>query len=97
MHNGKKVSSPDPSSVELALQLRAHSCALPFLSCVRQFMIVAITDDMIGHKLGEFAHTRKDFSFRSVHRLLAHIIGGPHSGGRIRALPSSLVFNESSA
>lgn len=43
-------------------------------------MIVAITDDMIGHKLGEFAHTRKDFSFRSVHRLLAHIVGGPHSG-----------------
>lgn len=25
---------------------------------------VRVTDEMVGHKLGEFAHTRKKFSYR---------------------------------
>jgi hypothetical protein len=31
-----------------------------------QFKEVKVTDEMIGHKLGQFSYTRKPFSFRSV-------------------------------
>lgn len=30
----------------------------------RHYKHVSITEDMVGHKLGEFAATRKDFTYR---------------------------------
>ncbi|CED84944.1 mitochondrial ribosome small subunit component rps19 [Phaffia rhodozyma] len=32
----------------------------------RRYLPVNVTEEMIGHKLGEFAHTRKDFTFRQT-------------------------------
>ncbi|KAL7415336.1 mitochondrial ribosome small subunit component RPS19 [Mrakia frigida] len=32
----------------------------------RKYQNVNITDEMIGYKLGEFSHTRRDFSFRQT-------------------------------
>ncbi|KAH6883787.1 mitochondrial 37S ribosomal protein RSM19 [Coprinopsis sp. MPI-PUGE-AT-0042] len=34
----------------------------------KQYVPVLITQDMVGHKLGEFAHTRKRFTFRQTKR-----------------------------
>ncbi|KAI8872365.1 ribosomal protein S19/S15 [Ramicandelaber brevisporus] len=30
----------------------------------RDYIPVRVTEDMVGHKLGEFAHTRKKFTYR---------------------------------
>ncbi|CUA75111.1 hypothetical protein RSOLAG22IIIB_01754 [Rhizoctonia solani] len=32
----------------------------------KQFLPVSVTQDMVGHKLGEFAPTRKKFTFRQT-------------------------------
>ncbi|TFK17816.1 ribosomal protein S19/S15 [Coprinopsis marcescibilis] len=32
----------------------------------KNYVPVLITQDMVGHKLGEFAHTKKTFTFRCV-------------------------------
>ncbi|PFH50193.1 hypothetical protein AMATHDRAFT_145760 [Amanita thiersii Skay4041] len=54
------------------IKTQARSCTiLPHFVGVR-FMVhngkdyvpVVVTQDMVGHKLGEFSHTRKRFSFK---------------------------------
>ncbi|TFK50616.1 mitochondrial 30S ribosomal protein S19 [Heliocybe sulcata] len=32
----------------------------------KEFIDVQVTQDMIGHKLGEFAHTKKRFTYRQT-------------------------------
>ena len=32
----------------------------------KDYIPVNVTQDMVGHKLGEFAHTKKSFSFKFV-------------------------------
>ncbi|KAH7882675.1 hypothetical protein F5I97DRAFT_1907412 [Phlebopus sp. FC_14] len=32
----------------------------------RDFMPVTVTPDMVGHKLGEFAHTKKRFTYKAT-------------------------------
>ena len=32
----------------------------------KEYLPVTVTQDMVGHKLGEFAHTKKRFTYKSV-------------------------------
>jgi hypothetical protein len=32
----------------------------------KQYLPVTVTQDMVGHKLGEFAHTKKKFVYKYV-------------------------------
>jgi len=32
----------------------------------KDYVPVTVTQDMIGHKLGEFAHTKKRFTYKQV-------------------------------
>jgi ribosomal protein S19 len=39
----------------------------------KDYIPVTITDEMVGHKLGEFSSTRKRFSYRYACILVPHI------------------------
>jgi hypothetical protein len=43
----------------------------------KDYIPVKVTEDMVGHKLGEFAQTRKKFSYRSVLCTLGLLYSSP--------------------
>ncbi|THU94173.1 mitochondrial ribosome small subunit component RPS19 [Dendrothele bispora CBS 962.96] len=60
----------------VAVKTDARSCTiLPTFVGIRflvhngkNYVPVMITPDMVGHKLGEFAHTKKAFSYKATKR-----------------------------
>ncbi|EIN03584.1 mitochondrial 30S ribosomal protein S19 [Punctularia strigosozonata HHB-11173 SS5] len=56
------------------IKTQARSCTiLPNFVGIRfqvhngkQYLPVTVTQDMVGHKLGEFAHTKKKFSYKQT-------------------------------
>jgi len=34
----------------------------------KQYLPVLVTQDMVGHKLGEFSHTKKKFTFKATNK-----------------------------
>ena len=64
-HLWKKVTDSDPNNRKVIKTWSRRSTVLPeFIGCTfavhngRKFIPVFITENMIGHKLGEFAPTR---------------------------------------
>ncbi|KZP13978.1 ribosomal protein S19/S15 [Athelia psychrophila] len=57
-----------------AIQTRARACTiLPNFVGIRfmvhngkDFLPVVVTPDMVGHKLGEFSHTKKRFTYKAT-------------------------------
>ncbi|KAI5817200.1 mitochondrial ribosome small subunit component S19 [Pyronema omphalodes] len=68
------IVKPVPGVKQVPVKTQARSCTIIPSFVGHKFQIhngknyvdVTITEDMVGHKLGEFAATRKNFSYKQT-------------------------------
>ncbi|KAF9555121.1 hypothetical protein CPC08DRAFT_643349 [Agrocybe pediades] len=84
-----------------AIMTQARSCTiLPNFVGVRflvhngrDYLPVLVTQDMVGHKLGEFAITKKRFTFRCVTRLYVALAWLSSPADKLKSSSMTLIYS----